>query len=157
MQRLDFETFNPRLLSIYKACLILSSLIMPCLMCFIHRPTQYFSIRVIFVGILCAFILLKLTLFFVLFLLFLQSLIPSQEEVQRQRKFLTQLDRLVARDWGGAKLFLFGSCANDFGVRNSDIDVCLSVDDEYSSKAELVTKMAGILRSDDMQNVQVHV
>lgn len=90
-------------------------------------------------------------------ILFLQSLIPSQEEVQRQRKFLTQLDRLVSRDWDGAKLFLFGSCANDFGVRNSDIDVCLSVDDENSSKAELVTKMAAILRSDNMQNVQVHI
>ncbi|KAG0560845.1 hypothetical protein M758_9G018100 [Ceratodon purpureus] len=100
VQRLDLETFNPQLISIYK------------------------------------------------------SLIPSQEEVQKQRKFLTHLDRLVTRDWGGAKLFLFGSCANDFGVCNSDIDVCLSVDDEHSSKAELVMRMAGILRSDDMQNVQ---
>jgi DNA polymerase sigma len=83
-----------------------------------------------------------------------KSLIPSEEEEQRQDKFLTQLDRLVSRDWGCAKLFLFGSCSNGFGVRNSDIDICLSVDDEHSSKAELVTKMAAILRSDDMQNVQ---
>ena len=63
----------------------------------------------------------------------------------------------MSREWGGAKLFLFGSCANDFGVCKSDIDVCLSVDDEHSSKAELVMKMAGILRSDNMQNVQVHL
>lgn len=83
-----------------------------------------------------------------------KKLIPPPEEVLKQRKFLTHLDRLVSRDWGGAKLFLFGSCANDFGVCNSDIDVCLSVDDEHSSKAELVMKMAGILRSDNMQNIQ---
>jgi len=33
--------------------------------------------------------------------------------------------------------------------------VCLAVDDENFTKAQLVVKMAEILRSDNMQNVQV--
>jgi DNA polymerase sigma len=85
----------------------------------------------------------------------LQALIPSQEEKKKQRQFLAHLDSLVCSDWPGAKLFLYGSCANDFGVCNSDIDVCLAVDDENFTKAQLVVKMAEILRSDNMQNVQV--
>ncbi|CAM6059569.1 unnamed protein product [Sphagnum tenellum] len=83
-----------------------------------------------------------------------KGLIPSQEEKKKQRQFLAHLDSLVCSDWPGAKLFLYGSCANDFGVCNSDIDVCLAVDDENFTKAQLVVKMAEILRSDNMQNVQ---
>ncbi|CAM6092147.1 unnamed protein product [Calypogeia fissa] len=82
------------------------------------------------------------------------SLIPTNEEENRRRQFLSHLDQLVARDWPGAMLFLFGSCANAFGVCNSDIDVCLSINDDQLSKADLVLKMAAILRSDNMQNVQ---
>jgi DNA polymerase sigma len=84
------------------------------------------------------------------------SLIPTEEEETRRRQFLSHLDQLVAREWPGAMLFLFGSCANAFGVCNSDIDVCLSYNDDLLSKADLVLKMAGILRSDNMQNVQVN-
>lgn len=85
-----------------------------------------------------------------------QSLIPPEEEERKRRQFLSHLDQLVAREWPGARLFLFGSCANAFGVCNSDIDVCLSINDDQLSKADLVLKMAAILRSDNMQNVQVH-
>ncbi|KAL2609363.1 hypothetical protein R1flu_027936 [Riccia fluitans] len=83
-----------------------------------------------------------------------QSLIPPEEEERKRRQFLSHLDQLVAREWPGARLFLFGSCANSFGVCNSDIDVCLSINDDQLSKADLVLKMAAILRSDNMQNVQ---
>ncbi|BBN19998.1 non-canonical poly(A) RNA polymerase PAPD5/7 [Marchantia polymorpha subsp. ruderalis] len=83
-----------------------------------------------------------------------QSLIPPEEEERKRRQFLSHLDQLVAREWPGARLFLFGSCANAFGVCNSDIDVCLSINDDQLSKADLVLKMAAILRSDNMQNVQ---
>eukprot|EP00897_Mesotaenium_endlicherianum_P002966 jgi/Mesen1/2698/ME000167S01843 len=82
------------------------------------------------------------------------SLIPTAGEEMRRRLFLARLDQLVARSWAHAKLFLFGSCANAFGVRDSDIDVCLSVDDPQASKANLIARMANILRSDGMQNVQ---
>lgn len=60
------------------------------------------------------------------------------------------MDRFVFCDWGGVKLFFFGFCVNDFGVCNSDIDVCLLVDDEYLSKVEFVMKMVGILCFDNM-------
>ncbi len=69
---------------------------------------------------------------------YLQGLIPSQEEKKKQRQFLAHLDSLVCSDWPGAKLFLY-----------------LAVDDENFTKAQLVVKMAEILRSDNMQNVQV--
>jgi len=45
VQRLDFEIFNPQLLTIYKACYIRSSLVMLCLV----RSFLNASIRVIFV------------------------------------------------------------------------------------------------------------
>lgn len=83
-----------------------------------------------------------------------EALIPLEEEEKRRREFLSHLEDLVAKDWPGVRLFLFGSCANAFGVCNSDIDICLSVDDQ-SSKADLVTKMANILRMHNMHNVQV--
>eukprot|EP00245_Coleochaete_scutata_P003226 TRINITY_DN14662_c0_g2_i3.p1 TRINITY_DN14662_c0_g2~~TRINITY_DN14662_c0_g2_i3.p1 ORF type:complete len:1149 (-),score=216.24 TRINITY_DN14662_c0_g2_i3:878-4324(-) len=82
------------------------------------------------------------------------SLIPTAEEETRRRSFLNRLDALVAREWPGARLFLFGSCANAFGVCNSDIDVCLAVEDSGATKAELVTKMASILRGEGMRSVQ---
>ncbi|KAJ7513911.1 hypothetical protein O6H91_23G048900 [Diphasiastrum complanatum] len=81
-------------------------------------------------------------------------LIPSAEEEMKRRKFFSQLDGVVNKKWPGAKLFLYGSCANAFGVRNSDIDVCLNVEDKQMSKAELVMRMAEILEADNMQNVQ---
>ncbi|KAJ7557051.1 hypothetical protein O6H91_05G109900 [Diphasiastrum complanatum] len=82
------------------------------------------------------------------------SLIPSEEEEMRRSKVLSQLDGVVYKTWPGAKLFLYGSCANAFGVRNSDIDVCLTVEDRKMNKAELVVRMAAILEGDNMQNVQ---
>eukprot|EP00249_Psilotum_nudum_P023008 c28723_g1_i1 orf=67-3261(+) len=83
-----------------------------------------------------------------------KSLIPREDEEIRRKQLLVSLENIVTQSWLGAQLFLFGSCANAFGVRNSDIDVCLSIPGEQSSKPELVTRLADILRSNKMQNVQ---
>ncbi|EFJ15494.1 hypothetical protein SELMODRAFT_118423 [Selaginella moellendorffii] len=82
------------------------------------------------------------------------ELIPTEEEEVRRRKFFSKLESLFERELPGTRLFLFGSCVNAFGVCNSDIDVCLSVDEEEPNKIELVVQMATILESDAMLNVQ---
>ena len=85
----------------------------------------------------------------------MSDLVPSKVETQRQCDFFERLQAIVASHWPTAKLHLYGSCANTFGGRNSDIDVCLAVEEEGVVKAEAVTKMATILREENMQNVQV--
>eukprot|EP01018_Ginkgo_biloba_P018856 Gb_33808 [translate_table: standard] len=88
------------------------------------------------------------------FLLIYQSLIPGKEEEAKRKQLIICLETLITREWPGAQLHLYGSCANAFGVSNSDIDVCLSIDDKQSTKPELVLKLADILQAEDMQNVQ---
>ena len=91
------------------------------------------------------------------FLSIFQTLIPPVDEEIRRKKLLSTLKELVSGIWPDAQLYLFGSCANAFGVCNSDIDICLSIESEDSNKAKVVRKLADILEENDMQNVQVHV
>jgi len=88
------------------------------------------------------------------FLLIYESLIPGKEEETKRKQLIFCLEKVINRVWPGARLHLFGSCANAFGVSKSDIDICLSIDDEESSKPELVLKLAEILQAEDMHNVQ---
>lgn len=88
------------------------------------------------------------------FLSIFQKLIPPVDEELRRKQLLSILDELVSGIWPEARLYLFGSCANAFGVCNSDIDVCLSIDSESSSRSELVRTLADVLKENHMQNVQ---
>ncbi|XP_077248122.1 nucleotidyltransferase family protein [Tasmannia lanceolata] len=88
------------------------------------------------------------------FLSIYESLIPPEEEKAKQKQLLSSLEKLVNKEWPRAQLYLYGSCANSFGVSNSDIDVCLAMDDDDVSKAEILLKLAEILESDNLQNVQ---
>lgn len=83
------------------------------------------------------------------------SLIPSDEEKVKQKQLLTQLETLVRKEWPDARLFLYGSCANSFGFSKSDIDVCLRMDCAGIDKSEVLLKMANILETNNLQNVQV--
>ena len=67
------------------------------------------------------------------------------------------LDKHVKKEWPEAGLFLYGSCANSFGFRKSDIDVCLAMGDADIDKAEILLKLADILKSDHLENVQVNL
>lgn len=89
------------------------------------------------------------------FLSIYESLIPPEEEKAKQKQLLTLLETLVNKEWPDARLYLYGSCANSFGVLKSDIDVCLAMKDTDVNKAEVLTKLADILQSDNLQNVQV--
>ncbi|XP_010508136.1 PREDICTED: UTP:RNA uridylyltransferase 1-like [Camelina sativa] len=83
-----------------------------------------------------------------------KSLIPAEEELEKQRQLMAQLENLVAKEWPHAKLYLYGSCANSFGFPKSDIDVCLAIDDDDINKSDMLLKLADILESDNLQNVQ---
>ncbi|XP_058086576.1 UTP:RNA uridylyltransferase 1 [Magnolia sinica] len=88
------------------------------------------------------------------FLSIYESLIPPEEEKAKQKQLLASLEKLVNKEWPSAQLYLYGSCANSFGVSNSDIDVCLAIDDDDISKPDILLKLADILQSDNLQNVQ---
>jgi len=89
------------------------------------------------------------------FLAIYQSLIPPEEEKLKQKQLLALLEKLVSKEWPTAKLYLYGSCANSFGVSKSDIDVCLAIEEADIDKSKIIMKLADILQSDNLQNVQV--
>lgn len=84
-----------------------------------------------------------------------ESLKPPEEEKAKQKQLLTLLENLVNKEWPKAHLYLYGSCANSFGVCKSDIDVCLAIEETDLDKSEIILKLADILKSDNLQNVQV--
>ncbi|KAL3616599.1 hypothetical protein CASFOL_039989 [Castilleja foliolosa] len=88
------------------------------------------------------------------FLAVFESLIPADEEKMKQNQLLTLLEKLVGKEWPDARLYLYGSCANSFGFSKSDIDVCLAMDLGSTEKSEVLLKLAEILQSDNLQNVQ---
>ncbi|KAI4356853.1 hypothetical protein L6164_000840 [Bauhinia variegata] len=88
------------------------------------------------------------------FLAIYESLIPPEEEKAQQKQLLTLLEKLVSKEWPNARLYLYGSCANSFGVSKSDIDVCLAIEETDMDKSDIVLKLANILQSDNLQNVQ---
>lgn len=89
------------------------------------------------------------------FLAIYESLIPPQEEKLKQKQLLALLEKLVCKEWPMARLYLYGSCANSFGVSKSDIDVCLAIQEADMDKSKIIMKLADILQSDNLQNVQV--
>ncbi|CAN6324214.1 unnamed protein product [Urochloa humidicola] len=88
------------------------------------------------------------------FLSIFESLVPSQEEIAKQKHLLTSLSRIINKEWPNSKLYLYGSCANSFGFSNSDIDLCLSIDDMEMSKVDIILKLADILQAGNLQNIQ---
>ncbi|KAA8520552.1 hypothetical protein F0562_014808 [Nyssa sinensis] len=88
------------------------------------------------------------------FLSIYESLIPTEEEKAKQKQLLTLLEKLVTKEWPEAQLYLYGSCANSFGVSKSDIDVCFAIENADLNKSDVLLKLADILQSDNLQNVQ---
>lgn len=84
-----------------------------------------------------------------------ESLIPPEEEKAKQKQLLALLDKIVSKEWPGARLYVYGSCANSFGFSKSDIDICLAIEDANMDKSEVLLKLADMLQSDNLQDVQV--
>ncbi|KAI3982487.1 hypothetical protein MKX01_031226 [Papaver californicum] len=88
------------------------------------------------------------------FLEIYESLVPPEEEKAKQGHLIASLEKLVNKEWPGAQLYLYGSCANSFGVSKSDIDVCLAIEEPNINKKELLEKLAEIFESNNLENVQ---
>ncbi|KAL2658359.1 hypothetical protein GLYMA_03G020100v4 [Glycine max] len=88
------------------------------------------------------------------FLAIYGSLIPPEEEKLKQKQLVAILEKLVSKEWPTSNLYLYGSCANSFGVSKSDIDVCLAIEEADMEKSKIIMKLADILQSDNLQNVQ---
>lgn len=88
------------------------------------------------------------------FLSIFESLVPSEDEIAKQKQLLRSLSKLINNEWPNSKLYLYGSCANSFGFSNSDIDLCLSIDDNEMSKVDIILKLADILQAGNLQNIQ---
>ncbi|CAN6305470.1 unnamed protein product [Urochloa humidicola] len=83
-----------------------------------------------------------------------KAITRSKEEIAKQKQLLTSLSRIINKEWPNSKLYLYGSCANSFGFSNSDIDLCLSIDDMEMSKVDIILKLADILQAGNLQNIQ---
>lgn len=88
------------------------------------------------------------------FLATYESLIPPEEEKSKQKQLLALLDVIVSKEWPDARLYVYGSCANSFGFSKSDIDICLAIEDANVDKSEVLLKLADMLQSGNLQNVQ---
>ncbi|KAL3381281.1 hypothetical protein AABB24_001420 [Solanum stoloniferum] len=88
------------------------------------------------------------------FLATFESLIPPEEERTKQNQLLALLDGIVSKEWPDARLYVYGSCANSFGFSKSDIDICLAIEDANIDKSEVLLKLADMLQSGNLQNVQ---
>eukprot|EP00898_Chlorokybus_atmophyticus_P004171 jgi/Chlat1/4755/Chrsp308S04724 len=83
-----------------------------------------------------------------------RTLRPSENEQRSLQQFVQHVQQLVYQEWPGVRLHPFGSYANGFTVKNSDVDLCLEVEDEETAKADHVTRLADILERNGMKDVQ---
>ncbi|CAI9290751.1 unnamed protein product [Lactuca saligna] len=89
------------------------------------------------------------------FLAIYVSLIPPEEEKEKQKHLMALLDKHVTKEWPEARSFSYGSCAHSFGFRKSDVDVCLAMGNADIDKAEIFLKLSDILKYDNVGNVHV--
>lgn len=81
-----------------------------------------------------------------------QSLQPTDNELQQRDTVVQKLQYYIRKDtkYKNAVLQLFGSSANGFGFKNSDLDVCITFQqDEYKDDADqnfLIQDLCSILR-----------
>nr|GMD36469.1 UTP:RNA uridylyltransferase 1 [Ipomoea batatas] len=83
-----------------------------------------------------------------------QSLIPTEEEKEKQKQLMMLLKKIVTKEWPNAELHPYGSCTNSFGFSKSDIDVCLAIDDKDINKSDIILRLAELLEAENLQNVQ---
>ncbi|KAH7970492.1 hypothetical protein HPB49_008054 [Dermacentor silvarum] len=71
---------------------------------------------------------------------------PTKQEEACRRKVVGQLQQYLRRKFKGAKLTLFGSSCNGFGLARSDLDICLTFENSEDAKADdLPRQLKGLL------------
>ncbi|SOV07814.1 related to caffeine-induced death protein 1 Cid1 [Ustilago sp. UG-2017a] len=79
---------------------------------------------------------------------FLSPILPTEEEYRIKEATRRQLERLANRVSPGAKLLAFGSMANGFALRNSDMDLCCLMgkgDDGHPTTQHTASELVEIL------------
>lgn len=80
---------------------------------------------------------------------FLAPLLPTEAEYSLKEATRRRLEALVARVSPGARLLAFGSMANGFALRNSDMDLCcLLAPAETRAPPELVEVLGRVIRAE---------
>uniref|UniRef100_A0A8C2Q7S4 Terminal uridylyl transferase 4 n=1 Tax=Cyprinus carpio TaxID=7962 RepID=A0A8C2Q7S4_CYPCA len=72
-----------------------------------------------------------------------RELSPSLIEQQKREQILGSLERFIRKEYNGAQLCLFGSSKNGFGFRDSDLDICMTL--EGHDNAEVKSCLRNIL------------
>lgn len=80
------------------------------------------------------------------------QLIPTLESEARREKFITKLERLLCERWPGStiKVNVFGSTGNCLGTLTSDVDICITTDNNELTQ---VCSIAELLANKGMERV----
>ncbi|KAJ6598675.1 hypothetical protein B0H10DRAFT_2085509 [Mycena sp. CBHHK59/15] len=86
---------------------------------------------------------------------FVIQLLPTQEEMAVKEDVRKLLERLIRTIEPDSRLLSFGSTANGFSLRNSDMDLCCLIDsDERLSATDLVTMLGDLLERETKFHVK---
>ncbi|KAG7087448.1 hypothetical protein E1B28_013414 [Marasmius oreades] len=86
---------------------------------------------------------------------FVIQLLPTQEEMQVKEDVRKLLERLIRTIEPQSRLLSFGSTANGFSLKNSDMDLCCLIDsDERLSASDLVTMLGDLLERETKFHVK---
>ncbi|GAA6037661.1 hypothetical protein JCM8097_002272 [Rhodosporidiobolus ruineniae] len=81
---------------------------------------------------------------------FVPSVVPQPDEYQAKEQARVYLEKLAEQVSPGARLLPFGSMANGFALKNSDMDLCcfLAKDAPVRSPSELVELLGGLIEQE---------
>ncbi|KAG6370366.1 hypothetical protein JVT61DRAFT_12180 [Boletus reticuloceps] len=86
---------------------------------------------------------------------FVIQLLPTAEEMAVKEDVRKLLERLIHTIEPGSRLLSFGSTANGFSLRNSDMDLCCLIDaDKRLSASDLVTVLGDLLERETKFHVK---
>ncbi|KAF8841838.1 hypothetical protein BDN67DRAFT_966512 [Paxillus ammoniavirescens] len=86
---------------------------------------------------------------------FVIQLLPTAEEMALKEDVRKLLERLIRTIEPDSRLLSFGSTANGFSLRNSDMDLCCLIDsDERLSASDLVTMLGDLLERETKFHVK---
>ncbi|KAJ7270848.1 hypothetical protein C8J57DRAFT_293187 [Mycena rebaudengoi] len=86
---------------------------------------------------------------------FVIQLLPTQEEMAVKEDVRKLLERLIRTIEPDSRLLSFGSTANGFSLRNSDMDLCCLIDaSERLAAADLVTMLGDLLERETKFHVK---
>ncbi|KAG9310988.1 hypothetical protein JVU11DRAFT_8866 [Chiua virens] len=86
---------------------------------------------------------------------FVIQLLPTAEEMAIKEDVRKLLERLIRTIEPNSRLLSFGSTANGFSLRNSDMDLCCLIDsDERLSASDLVTMLGDLLERETKFHVK---